>query len=49
LAVELARIPDDIRGYGHVKERSLKEAKAAEANLLRQFRGPQPQPLRQVA
>src|SRR5438105_7341011 len=35
LAVELARIPDDIRGYGHVKERSLKEAKADEANLLR--------------
>jgi indolepyruvate ferredoxin oxidoreductase len=44
LAVELARIPDQIRGYGHVKERSLKEAKAAEASLLQQFRSPQAQP-----
>jgi indolepyruvate ferredoxin oxidoreductase len=49
LAVELASIPDEIRGYGHVKERSLETAKAAEASLLQQFRSPQPKPMRQVA
>jgi indolepyruvate ferredoxin oxidoreductase len=49
LAVELASIPDEIRGYGHVKERSLDTAKAAEASLLQQFRSPQPKPIRQVA
>jgi indolepyruvate ferredoxin oxidoreductase len=27
-AVAIARIPEDIRGYGHVKERHLKAAKA---------------------
>jgi indolepyruvate ferredoxin oxidoreductase len=49
LAIELACVPDEIRGYGHVKERSIKVAKAAEANLLRQLHSPQPRPLRQVA
>jgi len=49
VAVQLASIPDEIRGYGHVKERSLVTAKAAEASLLQQFRSPQPQPQRQVA
>ena len=32
--VELARVPEDIRGYGHVKERHLKNAKQKEARLL---------------
>jgi indolepyruvate ferredoxin oxidoreductase len=32
--VELASIPEDIRGYGHVKERHLKNAKQKEAKLL---------------
>jgi indolepyruvate ferredoxin oxidoreductase len=32
--VELAGIPEDIRGYGHVKERHLKNAKQKEARLL---------------
>ena len=48
-AVQLATVPDEIRGYGHVKERSIKVAKAAEASLLQQFRSPQPKPVRQVA
>ena len=26
LAVEIARIPEEIRGYGHVKERHLEPA-----------------------
>ncbi|HET6518516.1 MAG TPA: indolepyruvate ferredoxin oxidoreductase family protein, partial [Geminicoccaceae bacterium] len=34
LAVEIARIPEQIRGYGHVKERHLAEAKRREAELL---------------
>jgi indolepyruvate ferredoxin oxidoreductase len=48
-AVQLASVPDEIRGYGHVKERSLEAAKKLEASLLQQFRSPQPQPQRQVA
>ncbi len=46
-AVALASVPDEIRGYGHVKERNLKAAKALEDQLLHAFRNPQP--MRQVA
>src|SRR5262249_2688097 len=43
LAVGLAAIPEKIRGFGHVKLRHLKAAKADEAALLEQFRsGPVP-------
>src|SRR5208283_3153813 len=38
LAVQLASIPEHIRGYGHVKERQLKAAKARESELLAAFR-----------
>jgi indolepyruvate ferredoxin oxidoreductase len=38
LAVGLAVIPEKIRGFGHVKARNLKAAKADEAALLEQFR-----------
>ncbi|MFL6806711.1 MAG: indolepyruvate ferredoxin oxidoreductase family protein [Xanthobacteraceae bacterium] len=38
LAVALAAIPEKIRGFGHVKARHLKAAKADEAALLEQFR-----------
>jgi indolepyruvate ferredoxin oxidoreductase len=37
LAVQLASIPEDIRGYGHVKERHVKAAKANEAKLKAEF------------
>lgn len=40
LAVQLARIPEDIRGYGHVKVKHLADAKAKEARLLASFRNP---------
>ena len=41
--VALAAIPEDIRGYGHVKERHLAAARAKEAALLKQLQGtPQP-------
>ncbi|HVD73087.1 MAG TPA: DUF6537 domain-containing protein, partial [Xanthobacteraceae bacterium] len=43
LAVGVAAIPEKIRGFGHVKLRHLKAAKADEAVLLDQFRaGPAP-------
>jgi indolepyruvate ferredoxin oxidoreductase len=49
-AVALASIPEHIRGYGHVKERHLKDAKAREAELLARFRGaPASQPATHVA
>src|SRR5881628_940882 len=39
-AVAIASIPEDIRGYGHVKERHLKSAKQKEATLLAAFGKP---------
>jgi indolepyruvate ferredoxin oxidoreductase len=42
LAVDLASIPEQIRGYGHVKERHLKAAKAREAELVAAFRAAKP-------
>jgi indolepyruvate ferredoxin oxidoreductase len=40
VATELARLPEQIRGYGHVKEKHLKAAKAREAELRAAFRNP---------
>lgn len=37
IAVALAELPEHIRGYGHVKERHLKDVKANEEALLAQF------------
>jgi indolepyruvate ferredoxin oxidoreductase len=42
LAVELASVPEHIRGFGHVKDRHLQAAKAQEADLLRRFRDAKP-------
>jgi indolepyruvate ferredoxin oxidoreductase len=38
--VAIASIPEDIRGYGHVKERHLKAAKQKEAALVAAFHTP---------
>ena len=38
VAVDLASIPEHIRGYGHVKDRHLKDAKVRERALLAQLR-----------
>ncbi|HET9976392.1 MAG TPA: DUF6537 domain-containing protein, partial [Burkholderiaceae bacterium] len=38
LAVEIARIPEEIRGYGHVKERHLAAARAKWERLMAQWR-----------
>jgi indolepyruvate ferredoxin oxidoreductase len=42
LAVELAQIPEHIRGYGHVKDRHVVAAKKKEAELLAAFRDAKP-------
>ena len=39
-AVAVASVPEHIRGYGHVKEKHLAEAKQKEALLIEQFRNP---------
>lgn len=41
LAVKIASIPEEIRGYGHVKERNLGIAKAKQADLVATFRSPE--------
>ncbi|WP_309681313.1 indolepyruvate ferredoxin oxidoreductase family protein, partial [Polaromonas sp.] len=40
LAVDIARIPELIRGYGHVKERHLKTARPQWAELMQSWRKP---------
>jgi indolepyruvate ferredoxin oxidoreductase len=44
LAVALASLPEQIRGYGHIKEANLARAKAREAELLAAFRDPAARP-----
>ncbi|RYX90087.1 MAG: indolepyruvate ferredoxin oxidoreductase family protein [Comamonadaceae bacterium] len=41
-AAEVARIPELIKGYGHVKERNLVAARQKWAELMDQFRGTRP-------
>jgi len=41
-AVELAALPEQIRGFGHVRERYLAQAKKREAALLAAFQARQP-------
>jgi indolepyruvate ferredoxin oxidoreductase len=40
IAVELARLPEQIRGFGHVKERHLESARRRESELLAALRLP---------
>jgi indolepyruvate ferredoxin oxidoreductase len=40
IAAEIASIPEHIRGYGHVKEEHLVEARKKEAELLAKFLSP---------
>jgi indolepyruvate ferredoxin oxidoreductase len=42
VAIELASIPEEIRGYGHVKERHLAAARTKWAALLARLRGQTP-------
>jgi indolepyruvate ferredoxin oxidoreductase len=41
LAIELASLPEDIRGYGHVKENNLKAVRIRWQALLGRWRSPQ--------
>ncbi|MDF1736160.1 MAG: indolepyruvate ferredoxin oxidoreductase family protein [Minwuia sp.] len=40
MAKAIAEVPQDIRGYGHIKEHNIEGAKKREADLLRLFRKP---------
>ena len=40
LAVQIAKIPEEIRGYGHVKERHLEKARQKWEQLMFQWRQP---------
>jgi indolepyruvate ferredoxin oxidoreductase len=40
LAVEIAAVPDDIRGYGHVKDRSVQAAESRLAGLMARWSSP---------
>ena len=42
LAVEIASLPERIRGYGHIKHAAIIEAKQCEAELLTSFRDSSP-------
>ncbi|MET0658110.1 MAG: indolepyruvate ferredoxin oxidoreductase family protein, partial [Steroidobacteraceae bacterium] len=41
-ATELIRIYEDIKGFGHVKERNFQQVKAQEAKLLQKYESPAP-------
>ena len=45
-AVALASLALDIKGYGHIKERNYKAAKARETALLAELRNPSPTALK---
>jgi indolepyruvate ferredoxin oxidoreductase len=45
-AVALAGLPMEIKGFGHIKERNYKAAKAREAALLADLRDPSPKALK---
>ena len=42
IARDIAALPETIRGFGHVKEKSIEQAKAREAELLDAYRRPEP-------
>ncbi len=44
LAVEIARLPEQIKGFGHVKERHLAAARTRREGLLQQWRQPEAAP-----
>jgi indolepyruvate ferredoxin oxidoreductase len=44
VSVALASLPDRIRGFGHVKQKAMREAEAERARLLQLLRAPAPPP-----
>ena len=49
IAVDVARIPEIIKGYGHVKERNVKTARLQWAGLTKDYAGCANQPLARQA
>ena len=47
--VALASLPDEIKGFGHVKKANYEAAKKREAGLLAMLRDPKPAPVRVAA
>jgi indolepyruvate ferredoxin oxidoreductase len=47
-AVDIASVPEHIRGFGHVKREHLEDARRREAELVEQFRNPQAQAARSI-
>ena len=47
-AVDIASVPEHIRGFGHVKQAHLKDATTREAELIEQFHHPQAQGARSI-
>ncbi|WP_135077284.1 indolepyruvate ferredoxin oxidoreductase family protein [Terasakiella sp. SH-1] len=45
LAIEIADLPREIRGYGHIKEQAVKEVRAREKELIKQFKEKSAAPL----
>ena len=45
VAVQIAEIPEKIRGFGHIKDRHIKEAKNEEERLLEAFQYPERRPV----
>jgi indolepyruvate ferredoxin oxidoreductase len=45
LAVQIAAVPESMRGFGHVKQRNVEAAKAREASLLAAYKSPAAQPV----
>ncbi len=48
-AVALASVPNEVRGYGHVKEKAIADTRLLRAQRWDEFRSPTPQPQRQTA
>ena len=40
LALQVAALPETMRGFGHIKEKNVKTAKEREASLLQAYRQP---------
>ena len=40
LAVQIASVPETMRGFGHIKEKNVKAAKEREASLLAAYQSP---------
>lgn len=40
MALEIAKLPEQIRGYGHVKERNLAAARTRWSDLMAKWRNP---------